>query len=33
VQVAGAVGELLRVGPHRGGDLGDLLLAVGQELV
>ncbi len=33
VQLAGAVGELLRVGAHGGGDLGDLRVAVRQELV
>ena len=33
VQLAGALGQLLRVGLHGGGDLGDLLVAVRQELV
>ena len=32
-QLVRAVGELLRIGAHGGGDLGDLLLAVRQELV
>ena len=32
-EFAGAVGKLLRVGAHGGGDLGDLLLAVRQELM
>jgi hypothetical protein len=33
VQFAGAVGELLRIGAHGGGDLGDLFFTMRQEFV